>query len=648
MKLLRSGINLLRRRITASRPIVRDAMLLILAISTFQIFGSIASQAIYDRQQDVLTTAFNHSLGCVAAFDSLSSASEKLVSDEVLASDVNKNSSGWVSSDVSDISMAYSNTVSGQCAGLGLAPNQGVHYAITQLQNYNPVSVTSAAPFSSQSVNVFTATQLVGPISVIHNYIHASVQELVGISKGQSAAQSSAGATTKAETALNLVLRISLDSFALLLFAFDRRAKLAELIQVSRRAKEGDLTHRSTLEGKGEIAELSSSLNLMLDALAEREKRLSQNASEQDFDTGLIHAMELADTEADVAEVTFRALVAIEGANQAEVLLADSSEAHMRRLAVHAADMPAPECGVELPWQCAALRLGRTQRYSNSEAIDACPKLRDRSYGACAALCTPVSFMGKALGVIHVVGPPSVEIPSVHQFATLASAVGTKLGMLRQFEASQRQAETDGLTGLINRRTFENRLTGFSREGNKFLIVFSDLDNFKILNDTHGHEEGDRALRNFAAALQESIRPGDFACRYGGEEFVIAVKSVDLTFAGTLVKRISASLNQYIEGGSSPRFSASYGAVVFENGDSLTETFRMADRALYRAKNGGRNRLVGYDALMGEFVEVADNLVSSVISHAQSKDRINNLQNGDRFRTGWRSEDSPGGIELNK
>ena len=533
MKLFRSGFNLLRRRVTTSRPIVRDAMLLIVAISTFQIIGSFVSQAIYNHQQDVLTTAFNHSLSCVSAFDTLSSASEKLVSDEVLATGVTKNSAGWVNSDVSNIANAYSSTVSGQCGGLGLDPSQGVRYAITQLQNYTPASATSITPFSSHSVNTFMSTELVGPMSVIHNYIHVSVQELVRISTGKSAVQSSAGATTKAETALNLVLRVSLDSIVLLLFAFDRRAKLAELIQVSRRAKEGDLTHRSTLEGKGEIAELSSSLDSMLDALAEREKRLSQNAAEQDFDTGLMRAMELADTEADVAEVTLRALAAIEGANQAEVLLADSSEAHMRRLVVHARDLPAPDCGVELPWQCAALRLGRVQRYSNSEAIEACPKLRDRSYGACSALCTPVSFMGKALGVIHVVGPPSVEIPSVHQFATLASAVGTKLGMLRQFEASQRQAETDGLTGLINRRTFENRLTGFAREGNKFLIVFSDLDNFKILNDTHGHEEGDRALRNFAAALQESIRPGDFACRYGGEEFVVAIKSVDLTFAST-------------------------------------------------------------------------------------------------------------------
>src|SRR3954452_4570357 len=133
--------------------------------------------------------------------------------------------------------------------------------------------------------------------------------------------------------------------------------------------------------------------------------------------------------------------------------------------------------------------------------------------------------MGRALGVLHATGPDGVPPgkEQVGQLTTLATQSGSRIGTVRAFEKTQLQAQTDGLTGLINRRTLETQLRGLMRQGKPFALALADLDRFKNLNDTHGHEEGDRSLRTFSHVMRQVRRDDAVVARWGGEEFLIAL-----------------------------------------------------------------------------------------------------------------------------
>src|SRR5437773_12491710 len=116
--------------------------------------------------------------------------------------------------------------------------------------------------------------------------------------------------------------------------------------------------------------------------------------------------------------------------------------------------------------------------------------------------------MGRSLGVLHATGPNGKPLDgeAIAQLTTLAAQAGARIGTVRAFERTQLQASTDGLTGLINRRTLEQKLRALARQRTPFAVVLADLDRFKKLNDTFGHEAGDRSLRVFAQAMRRVLR----------------------------------------------------------------------------------------------------------------------------------------------
>ena len=233
----------------------------------------------------------------------------------------------------------------------------------------------------------------------------------------------------------------------------------------------------------------------------------------QDFDRSLHIALEMAANEAEVIEVTERALAQVIPRSAAELLLADNSHAHLLRVASSSPDGSVPGCSVDLPDHCPAARRSQAQRFVDSEALDACPKLRGREHGRCSAVCVPVSIMGRTVGVLHAVDQAG-ELPSVEQtedLGILADKVGSKIGLLRVIEESQLQAATDSLTGLLNRRSMQNRVRELRQSHGSIAVIVADLDQFKLLNDTFGHETGDRALRLFASHLRRRAAQGGSA-----------------------------------------------------------------------------------------------------------------------------------------
>ncbi|WP_137151996.1 PleD family two-component system response regulator [Devosia sp. FKR38] len=164
-------------------------------------------------------------------------------------------------------------------------------------------------------------------------------------------------------------------------------------------------------------------------------------------------------------------------------------------------------------------------------------------------------------------------------------------------------AVTDELTGLYNRRYFDRHLgmmlgKAQSQDRNMALMIL-DIDHFKSVNDTHGHDSGDVVLKEFAARLKRNIRGIDLACRFGGEEFVVLMPDTEYRQAESVAERVRQSIADRpfeLGGGKTLAMTVSAGVTLNESGADTAESLvKRADVALYRAKREGRNRVV-FDA----------------------------------------------------
>ena len=158
------------------------------------------------------------------------------------------------------------------------------------------------------------------------------------------------------------------------------------------------------------------------------------------------------------------------------------------------------------------------------------------------------------------------------------------------------QAATDYLTELYNRRYFNECLTAAlsaaRRHTYPLAMIMIDLDNFKRVNDTHGHSAGDLVLKRFASLLRDMIRTEDVAARWGGEEFIILLSHTVSDAAAALAERIRSAFEQQSDSSSRLFLSASFGVVQLQENDDADTLIRRADTALYQAKHEGRNRVV--------------------------------------------------------
>jgi len=202
-----------------------------------------------------------------------------------------------------------------------------------------------------------------------------------------------------------------------------------------------------------------------------------------------------------------------------------------------------------------------------------------------------VTVLGTPMGVIHVTGAADdhVTAEEIVALETLAQQAGSRIGVLRAMSSAQLQAATDPLTGLVNRRSLESRVRELSAANEPYAVILADLDHFKLLNDAHGHDTGDRALRLFADVLRSSVRPDDLVCRYGGEEFVLLLPRVERDRAAETAENVRERLTVALAGGAVPRFTASFGVADSAQATTPTRVIRAADLAMYDAKNGGRD-----------------------------------------------------------
>ena len=219
-------------------------------------------------------------------------------------------------------------------------------------------------------------------------------------------------------------------------------------------------------------------------------------------------------------------------------------------------------------------------------------------------VCVPLYSHGETLGFIHLRAMTAAnrdlleaKLPLIH---TVSEYLGLALGNFRLQQTLRHQSVRDGLTGLFNRRYLEESISRevarVARDGTQLGIIMFDLDHFKRVNDTYGHDMGDAVLRQIGSLLLEHVRDEDIPCRYGGEEFTIILPGANLETSRLRAEELRqsiASMTVNWGGQIIGNLSVSLGVSCFPlHGSSWQEALKAADKALYAAKNAGRKRVV--------------------------------------------------------
>lgn len=200
--------------------------------------------------------------------------------------------------------------------------------------------------------------------------------------------------------------------------------------------------------------------------------------------------------------------------------------------------------------------------------------------------------------LVNQVDKGQVELPVMkpHWNREADLLTRTVVGAMANFRKQTNQlvydARTDVLTGMNNRRTFEEVIQDWIQNEVPFSIIVLDIDRFKSINDTFGHHAGDEVLKHIANIIQLSVRPEDVCARFGGEEFVVLLRNSESNVAFEIAERIRITVEESILPiDRSVTISAGI-AEYPKHSTAATELFHLADNALYQAKEEGRNRTV--------------------------------------------------------
>lgn len=227
------------------------------------------------------------------------------------------------------------------------------------------------------------------------------------------------------------------------------------------------------------------------------------------------------------------------------------------------------------------------------------------NYSTKNCLIVPLLCQDMVVGVLNLADKTPGDSFSGEDIALVelfSQLVGASIGNIKLFERMQRQATTDGLTGLLNHRTFyevlERELWRSRRYGGHISLIMVDIDNLKKINDTYGHRTGDRVIREISQKIAECIRQIDVAARYGGDEFAVILPNTTLTDAVTVAERMVK-----LVAGSSISWkkdqiplSISVGLGQYDSDTNPEDITSRSDQALYRAKRAGKNTLRVFEA----------------------------------------------------
>ncbi|OWW19810.1 hypothetical protein AYR66_10155 [Noviherbaspirillum denitrificans] len=257
------------------------------------------------------------------------------------------------------------------------------------------------------------------------------------------------------------------------------------------------------------------------------------------------------------------------------------------------------------PHECWGLRLGRVHLVQGKDALYCPHHHRDLAPGR-AIVCLPLSAQGEIIGLMTVEMPArededkELAAGRVNLATALAEQLALALSNARLKEVLKLQSIIDPLTGLFNRRymdeTLSRELSRARRKACPLSLMMIDVDHFKSINDRYGHEAGDAVLRTVAEQVKASVRDGDLVCRFGGEELVVLMPECDIHDATARAEKLCAavrSLRVSYGGHTIGPVTASFGVASYpDRATDETSLIAAADKAMYRAKSAGRDRVV--------------------------------------------------------
>ena len=386
--------------------------------------------------------------------------------------------------------------------------------------------------------------------------------------------------------------------------------RMNEVVHAAERLSAGDLGARAVVKSRDEIGVMARTFNVMADRLSqmvEGEHRANEALAARVTELDLLNRL------GDLLQVclTLEEAHGVIGRLARQFFPSDSGVLYAysaSRNVIEAVVSWGPESGardiVFAPERCWALRSGRTHVVPDTGAGLVCSHLPDpapRSY-----LCTPLVAQGEALGVLYLSSRAIAETDPVAGGPAkqgLAEAVAAQLALglanVNLREILRNQSIRDPLTGLFNRRymeeTLEREVRRARRGGRPMAVLMMDLDRFKQLNDTSGHEAGDMFLRELGDLLRRGLRREDIPCRQGGEEFVVVLPDASLEDARRRAEQLREAIKMMrvtFKGGVIGPLSASIGVAAYpEHGGGAEALLRASDAALYRAKREGRDRV---------------------------------------------------------
>ncbi len=365
------------------------------------------------------------------------------------------------------------------------------------------------------------------------------------------------------------------------------QGQIAEMLAAARRIGGGDFSEQVPVEGNDEMAGLASEFNKMSDQLSEQMGLLRRQREQLDESVQRLG-------EAFAAGLDRTALLEI----VLETAIA-ACEADSGRIELLAEDAPAVTAGRAPEEEATAALDGAAH-----DAIDA-RGLAEDTVGQQQAVAYPLvraDDRDAVLGTMGVVRTGRPFQPAEHEVLRyLIGQASVSIQNVGLHERVAEQAVTDELTGLSNNRHFrewmENETARTARFGGELSLVLLDIDNFKNVNDTYGHLQGDAVLESLGRMIRLESRGIDEPARYGGEEFVLALPETPregaIEVAERLRERIETTEVPGVEGNQALRVTASLGvATMPADGGSAREIIAAADEALYRAKRSGKNRVV--------------------------------------------------------
>jgi diguanylate cyclase (GGDEF)-like protein len=257
------------------------------------------------------------------------------------------------------------------------------------------------------------------------------------------------------------------------------------------------------------------------------------------------------------------------------------------------------------PDTCWGLRRGHAHVVEDIKVGPICPHLNNTLLAP--YVCLPLMAKGDILGLLHLKnafsanGSGNPEIADLRQMATtLSEYLSLSIANVKLSESLSRQSIQDPQTGLYNRRFMEESLqreiTRAARKSTTIGLIMADLDHFKKFNDVYGHAAGDKIISQIGKLFNDKFRGSDIACRYGGEEFLIILPETSLADTVKRADRLREEITKMemvFQGQILGAITMSMGAAAYpDNGTRMEELLRVADTALYKAKQEGRDRVI--------------------------------------------------------